>query len=57
MILPVMLAATLGITGCDQTGKKADAKQADTTAYNASVTPDAVSAESSICIRRHTKSS
>ena len=39
-----MLAATLGITGCDQTGKKADAKQADTTAYNASVTPDAVSA-------------
>lgn len=35
-----MLLATAGITGCDQTGKKATAKPAD----GASISPDAISA-------------
>ena len=44
IILPVMLLVTVGITGCDQTGKKANEKPADAAANSASARPDAVSA-------------
>lgn len=44
IILPVMLAATIGIAGCDQTGKKPNAKPADVAVNNVSDRPDAVSA-------------
>lgn len=44
IILPVMLLVTVGVTGCDHTGKKANEKPADAAAYSTSARPDAVSA-------------